>query len=275
LEKRILDALPEWWKEIDPDKHYLVMTNDLDSLLSCWFLQRLHFGLEIGGFVDFKRGLYVNANIAEGREPIYIDCSMVSGKCFDNHRSILVDENPEMINPNKTRAELGYTYKNKYNGSTLAFLIALYGQDMSEYDEEKLTILLCIDSWYKGVYNSGGYFSNVNYNWFERLGMSDYLRPITDKLTMEDFETLIDEEVLHRKFEMSRDGYVVVSYSNGDRTDLPDCKMELVTPLRQGRTEPRFSEEKLRQLIEDKNVVSLAQTFGDQYQYSYIPDNDW
>ena len=74
LSKDLLEKLPEWWKYINSDDYYLVMTDDCDSLFSC---ERLHtvFGLEIGGFYSFEKGRYEN-DIITGigwKTPIYVD----------------------------------------------------------------------------------------------------------------------------------------------------------------------------------------------------------
>jgi hypothetical protein len=111
-----------------------------------------------------------------------------------------------MINPNKG---LTQPYNKKYNGSVVAFLIALYGKDMSRYNEDQLRRLICIDSWFTGVYKHGGRYADVNYTWFKRLGMHDVLRPITDKFEEKDFIEQIKKEKLNRKFEVNEEGQIV------------------------------------------------------------------
>ena len=119
----LLEKLPDWWLYLNPDEYYLVMTDDCDSLFSC---QRLHtlFGLEIGGFYSFEKGLYTNKEITDDwwKTPVYVDLSIgCDYLCFDNHRTFL--NNPNRINPNIIPRE----YKDKYNFSTLTMLIGLYG----------------------------------------------------------------------------------------------------------------------------------------------------
>ncbi len=64
LDKRLLNLLPDWWKYINKEDYYLVMTDDCDSLFSCQRLNTL-FGLEVGGFYSFEKGLYVNDSITD------------------------------------------------------------------------------------------------------------------------------------------------------------------------------------------------------------------
>jgi len=267
LDAKVLESLPTWWRNIDKDKQYLVLGDDMDSWLSCCYLQRKFKGLQIGGFYDFKKGLYLNKEIAEGKEPIYVDCSMKSGKCFDNHKTIFVEDNPEMINPNKPF--IGGYYSRKYNGSVMAFLLGLYDEDMSKYNKEALSRLLCIDSFFKGVYKSGGKYAEVNYTWFNRLGMLDVLKPITDELNESDFTNQIDEEVLYRHFHIDEDGYIKVVNAARKMKDIPYCKFELVMPVQQGRTSPQCSEKRIRELVEEQDIVSLSQVYEGTYQYSY------
>jgi hypothetical protein len=226
---------------------------------------RKHEGLQIGAFYDFKRGLYVNFATIKGKKPIFIDCSMVSGMCFDNHKTFLVFDNEQMVNPNK--GSVG-EYKQKYNGSTLAFLLSLYGEDISRYSKRKLKYLLSIDSMYKGVYNAKGAFADINYRWWRKLGMHDYLRPITDECTEDDFQQMIDDEALNVNFAVNDEGHIYVTNAKDWKFELPDCQFDLVRQVKQGRAE-NVSEHYMRQLTKKLNIVSLSQVYKDTYQYSY------
>ena len=143
LDKSLLDKLPDWWKNINNEDYYLVMTDDCDSLFSC---QRLHtlFGLEIGGFYSFEKGLYENDVITDlgWKTPIYVDLSIGRNQLtFDNHRTFIPNSN--RVNPNVIQRE----YKNKYNFSTLTFLIGLYG-GIEKMNDLLKTMLLAVDGGY-------------------------------------------------------------------------------------------------------------------------------
>lgn len=77
IDKSLLNLFPDWWKHLNKEEHYLVMTDDADSFYSC---QRLHnlFGLEIGGFYDFKTGLYTNTEYTDYglMTPVFVDLSI-------------------------------------------------------------------------------------------------------------------------------------------------------------------------------------------------------
>jgi hypothetical protein len=260
LNENIKKALPDWWKNINKEDNYLIMGDDMDSFLSCRFLVK-KFGVEIGGFYDFSEGLYLNADIADDwKEPIFVDCCMREGKCFDNHMSYLLEVNKEMVNPNVITT----AYNQKFNGSTLALLLALYDYDFREASEQKLTTLLCIDSWYAGVYRAGGMYADINYTWFERLGLLDYLKPLTDAHDPDYFQAYIDEKKVSRKFHINEDGYIT-SHVRVETKRLPDCKFELVKPVKQSRcSEYDFINRELKY----KDVISGARVFKDTYQDS-------
>lgn len=171
MKQQLLNKMPKWYKDLDPQKHYLVMTNDFDSYYSCKTIQH-YTGLEIGGYYSFDGGLYLNRETTDNKEPIYVDLSIVEGKTFDNHFTCL--HNPQAINPNV----MTNIYYKKYNGSTLALICSLFGKDMSKLSEKSLTTLLCVDGWYIGYYNKGGRYKDINIYWYEMLGMEKYLLPI-------------------------------------------------------------------------------------------------
>ena len=102
LEEKYIKMNPDWWRDLNKDKYYTIITNDLDGLFSGLYLQK-KCGMEIGGFYDFKRGVFLNDVKAKDREPVYVDCCLAKGKCFDNHYSLLTETNEEMWLITKTR----------------------------------------------------------------------------------------------------------------------------------------------------------------------------
>ena len=147
MQKLTRNNLPSWWKEINADEHYLVLSNDADSLLSCNYLQEKFKGLEIGAFFNFEL-LAENKEITEGRTGIYVDIDTCKGMCFGNHPTIV--NNPMAINLNKGIHESNY--HEKYAGSVYMMLLSLYEEDLSKYNDEQLRFMLSIDSAQKGFY---------------------------------------------------------------------------------------------------------------------------
>lgn len=218
IDKSLLNLFPDWWKHLDKDKYYLVMTDDADSFYSC---QKLHslFGLEIGGFYDFKSGLYTNWDYTDLglKIPVFVDLSICQNYlCFDNHRTII--ENPNAVNPNKIQR----TYSQKYNFSTLALLAGLYGGVDGMTDEQKYA-LIAIDGGYIGYYKDGGRWKDVNVFWLKKLGLDKYLLPILEEKNMQFFIDYISDYGLREKIFINEDGFL----ESSGAYDLPEYPFEL------------------------------------------------
>lgn len=218
IDKSLLKLFPDWWKRLEPEKYYLVCTDDADSLFSCQRLNSL-FGLEIGGFYDFKSGLYTNELYTDFgmKTPVFVDLSICQNYlCFDNHRTFI--ENPNAINPNKIQRE----YKDKYNFSTLTLLAGLYGGIEEMSDEQKLC-LIAIDGGYIGYYKDGGRWKNVNIYWLKKLGLDGYLLPILEEHDMQFFIDFISDYGLREKIFINEDGYL----ESAGTFNLPEYSFDL------------------------------------------------
>lgn len=163
----------KWYYNIDKTKQYLVLTDDIDSLTSCLILHK-QFGIEIGGFYSF-RNLYVNTEIAEGKDPIYVDADVTKGMAFGNHVTDI--RNKECVNFNNQISRKNYT--DKFAGSTVMTLIWLYGIDLKKMNPHKVRFLLTIDSWYLQYFE----FRNQWDKWVKEMNM-EYL---TDIISQEEY----------------------------------------------------------------------------------------
>jgi hypothetical protein len=150
----------EWYKEINKENQKLILTDDIDSLVSCSILHN-KFGIEIGGFYDFKN-LYYDMGLFF-REDIYIDCDTSKGKCFGNHYPIM--GNKQAINLTH-RAE---PYYKKYPFSTAILLLHLYDYDFNDFTDNQIRNLLLIDSAYKGYYSNVKKFQNIWIDWAHKV----------------------------------------------------------------------------------------------------------
>lgn len=254
IKDNILSKFPEWYKDINRDRQYLILTNDFDSYFSCKTLNRL-FGIEIGGYYSFDSGLWVNKEIAFGREPIFIDLSILEGKTFDNHFTFM--KNPESINPNVNVS----IYNRKFNGSALALICGLYDINLSKMTETNLTALLAIDGWYRGYYNKGGKYKDINIYWMNELGVTDYLLPI---LEAHDNQYFID---FSREYSLNEEIYIEDGYLQCTANILlPRFKFELVQPV----TKKYMSKYEAQRLnTQDNNsIFTGAETYYNQYSIS-------
>lgn len=134
----------KWWYNINSDKHFLVLSDDIDSYLSCLFLRK-KFGVDIGGFYDFKN-LYKNSKVkTKGKEPIFVDIDVCNGFAFGNH--VTAFKNRNCVNFNYYISQNDYT--DKFAGSTLITLFYGYKYNLKEKDHDKVRFWVMIDSWQK------------------------------------------------------------------------------------------------------------------------------
>ena len=255
MKEELKCKLPKWYKDINADDNFMVLSDDFDSYYSCKILNQL-FGLQIGGYFSLNNGLYLNPERTKGKEPIYVDLSITKGKCFDNHYTFI--ENPESINPNKLKS-MATDYYHKYNGSTLSFLIALYGRDLSKYKDKQLMAMIVIDGWDAGWYKYNGKFRDILINWMKLFEADKYLLPILQE--HEDrqyFFDFIDRYHLSEKIIMQGNHL----YCNV-KTHIPTCEFELVYKVKRNNAS-RFATEKIYEQNPD-SIITTAETYRNQY----------
>lgn len=157
--------LPEWTNLKKEDKYKLILSNDLDSFISCKLLEKM-FGFKIGYFFDFN-SLYKLENVDESIESIGVDIALNKGKTFDNHVSCIHIQhdtfNPNSANINNIEKIYGASdiYFSKYCGSTLLQIMSIYNIPIPE-DIETMLLLLSIDSTMLGYYSKYGIYRDSN-----------------------------------------------------------------------------------------------------------------
>lgn len=255
MNQQLLNKIPTWYKDINPKEYYLVMTNDFDSYYSCQVVKK-HTGLEIGGYYCFNKGLYLNKEITQGKEPVYVDLSIVEGKTFDNHFTCL--HNAQAINPNV----MTNTYYKKYNGSTLALVCSLYGKDISLLQEKSLATLLCIDGWHKGYYNKGGRYKDINIYWYQMLEMDKYLLPLLQDHDNQYFEDHIKTYKLNTPIKIEN-GFLKCDVT---LKSLPTYKFNLVQAVKK----ECVTKNRVQSIYQDNpnSIFTGAETYKDSYVIS-------
>lgn len=162
---------PAWVNDNEFGKYDLCLSNDIDSLLSCMYLQHIK-GYQINYFYDF-RSIY-KAKYT-GKKTVGVDIALESGMTWDNH---IVKINPnDHINPltanvNALNGIHQGNYYTKYCGSTLLQILSYYDIALPKSREGKL-ILLAIDSSFKGFYSE--FFKETNVRWLEQLELYDLI----------------------------------------------------------------------------------------------------
>lgn len=265
----IKKSFGDWYKYIDKSKYYTVLTDDIDSYLSCLFLKK-KFGIEIGGFYDFK-SLYVNSEEVEGKQPIYIDGDVTTGYAFGNHVTAIY--NPDCINLNKDITSK--TYSEKFAGSTFMTLLSLYDYDLTRCNEDKIFFYLMIDVWFKQYFK---YRSKWD-KWVNIMEM-EYLNDIISYFTIEDYYDFLRQYRLNSKISIcEEDGTLIFSLpyekiKNDFGLIIPEPKQVFdtkVLDLSIVQT-PLFDFFRSRKKDNAKPVFSNAMTFKDSVRYS-LPIN--
>lgn len=261
--------LPQWFKEINKEEYFLVLSNDIDSLLTCAFLNN-KFGLEIGGYYSFD-SLYKNTKVStEGKKPIYIDADMVKGLCFGNH--VTVYNNPKAITLNKSIKSQNYT--DKYAGSTLLMVMSLFDFDFSTLSEKELVLLSCVDSAFLGYYNSR--FNSVWRHWHEDILEIDGLSDVLHKYTSEELNGYIDNYSLRNCFyikegKLYRGGVKVANF-------LSEVSMFLIDDLQLSTSEwelkKNFKQTRNRRLESNQIPISSSRTYKNSWVISYIENKN-
>lgn len=189
-----------------PERYHLVLSDDMDSFYSCRFLTK-RTGVQIGGFYTFEKGLYISEDVLEtDKKPVFVDVACVQDgtMAFDNHRSIC--RNHMAINPNIVTDRLSDdTYFQKYCGSTLMLVVALYGKEDGLTEQEK-EFLIAMDSFHIGLYKNGGRFKDINLRWLDLLGLKEELLPIYEAHDGQYFEEVIKKHDLNEHISIGKDG---------------------------------------------------------------------
>lgn len=146
-----------WFWDLDQE-YNLVVTDDLDSILSALLLMQYRPNFHIGYYFDFKEGLYENFLRKDG-EMIGIDLSATNIKCISNHVTALNKDdkvNPNDINLNYVDNWIDLSnYHSKYNLNTLCLVYSLLG--LHPKDDEEASLLLLPDSAFQAHYANPSY----------------------------------------------------------------------------------------------------------------------
>jgi hypothetical protein len=222
MQKGIKEALPIWWQSLNKKDSFLVLSDDIDSLLSCIFLNQ-KFDIPIGAFYDFNF-LYHNPTITKGKKAIFVDIDTAKYNCFSNHVTIVGNKNAINLN----QGIYINNYHHKYAGSTLLTILSLFDFDFTSLNDEQIKLLLCIDVSFKGFYNSN--FKETWLKWMKVLefpGAAD----VVQNTDFSYFSKLIGKYKLNEKIKMDNNNYLntridleSIESDFGFKMNLPDIK---------------------------------------------------
>jgi len=170
MDKEYLEIIKQensWFWDIEQE-YNLVVTDDLDSILSALLLMQYRPKWHIAYYFNFQEGIYeksLDADINNKAERIGIDMSSPGGegsvckKCISNHVTAL--QSDERINKNDIN--LNYVnkficlrnYHSKYNLNTLCLVYSLLG--LQPKTDEECALLLLPDSAFQAHYAKAEY----------------------------------------------------------------------------------------------------------------------
>ena len=192
------------------DEYGLILTDDIDSLLSCSILkQKKNWNVE--QILLFKAcsqnfdayGETLNAT----HEAIGVDLALTNGKCFDNHLTRFSPngdkDNPQSINLNRIEGISRYRYKDKYNLSTVLLLWSLYDLPKEKLSDELMMLLIAIDGSFDGFYTQEQYIP-IHEHWIrDVLELPEFLK-CERRHTRADFEAIQDKYKLKEKIKIKK-----------------------------------------------------------------------
>ena len=211
MKKNQTKNLPTWYKD-KTNKYHTILTDDIDSLLSCAILkQAMGWNVEEIFLLKKKvkghegqdlKGKTKNATQSEG---IGVDLALHKGKCFDNHITRFSDidyKNEESINPNLMENITRQNYTEKYAGSTVLLLWSLYGLQKENLTDEAMMMLLAIDSAFLGYYSSR-YRQYIKHYLVDVLDLPEFYHCI-ERHEKEEFYAIQDKYRLREKITLKK-----------------------------------------------------------------------
>ena len=268
MNKDIREKFPIW---CDLGEVYtLCLSNDLDSLLSCIFLKQIK-GYEISHFYKFDTIGKIQGHKHTAGSLIGVDISLTKGKTWDNHVAMLSKDDKFNINSanlNIVNRISRDNYTSKYCGSTVLQILSYYDYDISQFSEEALMILMCIDSSYLPFYTS---FKDTGTHYMKDILEFPELVELTERHTKAEFEQLNIKYNLKSPIEV-KNGYLHTDIDLAELSkvflmpiSLPKDGFELLKEFKQDGvplTKGNYN------IAKPDGLFSVAVTGRDYYKYS-------
>ncbi|MFB5088630.1 hypothetical protein PGC35_15720 [Psychrobacillus sp. PGGUH221] len=258
MNKQLKELFPRW-VHLKQDAN-LIMTNDIDSIVSCGILKEV-FGYEVNQYYSFSK-LY-QKNIEDTRENIGVDLAIRKGKTYDNHLTRFYNTsaaNPESANLNSILDLSAHNYTDKFAMSTAIMLWSLYDIPLPTSLEGKL-ILLAIDSGYKGHYDMK--YNAVHTQYLEMLGFTELI-DILVEYDVSVFQRITrqlkdQDDRVYRRNNGELHTYLNLENTSkhmGISLEIPKGQFSIVQEF----TNERFSTDSTNDLMNNDNVFSYALT---------------
>jgi hypothetical protein len=215
-----------WWVEDKHTKYDLCLTDDIDSLLSCIYLNQIK-GYDINYFYSFNK-IY-KTDQANPRDVIAVDADFTKNKikCWGNHVTMINPHdiyNSNCANLNVIDKINRQNYFNKYCGSTVLQIMSYYDISLPDSELAKM-ILLAIDSTFAGYYSRYENDNIANKYYLVEVLQFPELFDLLTKHTRADFIRLIEDYSLNQKI-MATNGSLTTSI------DLKGLEDVFLMPIR-------------------------------------------
>ncbi|MEA5008769.1 hypothetical protein [Clostridium tyrobutyricum] len=257
MNNEIIKQLPQWIKQ--KEKYSLCLTNDIDSLMSCYYLT-LYKNWHIKAFYDFNYLYATDATLPN--ECIAVDAELKQGKCIGNHVGEY-ENNINCININKYCNITRANYNSKFAGSTLVTVLSLLNVDISTFTIEQQEFILAIDTMFKS------YFYNkeqATYYIKDILGHPE-LVDVLENHNKEYFYNIIKKYKLHEDIYLDSWGLLQTDIKLKEINKLFDIKLELPQ-------EDFVAVEEFNTRIgiprPNEDIFSLAWIYKNKASYSYF-----
>lgn len=269
MQNEVKNMIPEWC--YGEDKYSLMLGDDIDSLLTALVVKHVK-GHDINWFYDFTK-LYVSDS-KDTKEKVGCDMCLMKGKTFDNHVFMMDEDddvNPDLVNLNAWYKVNRENYTDKYAGSTLLLVWAIYGLPLPKTREGKL-ILLSVDSAYLGHYNER--FKGIHNEWLRKLGFEELI-DFLDTCTVEDFQQVMYKYQTTRKIFVMDDGELKTRIKLSEIQEhfdfpiyLPEMNFKVHTTYKGKVLDLKEMTPKNEPFRKSRKVVSFALVYKDKASFT-------
>lgn len=250
------ELIPKWWTE-EEGGYNLCLSNDIDSLISCYYLS-MYKDWHIKYFYDFDK-TYKSENYA-GSKLIGVDMDILKGRCIGNH--VVYNNNENCINLNRFE-QIGFgNYTSKYAGNTISTVLSLLNISADDFTEEQQEILLSIDCMFKSYYFDK---SIAKYYINDVLGYPQLIH-ILESHTKEYFYNIMDKYSLYSDINY-KDGYLHTDIKLQELKKIFNIRLEL--PQREFFVCQNFGQATGIPDPNNTNLFSFARTYKNSGIYSY------
>lgn len=277
--KELKRKFPKWIETTEGNP--LIMSDDIDSLMSCIFL-RDNFNCKVRYFYDSNKPFYTHLLYKrkgfdyklQDKKAIAVDLALESYYAWDNHVIKYLENdtyNKNSANLNAINGICSQNYTEKWCVSTYITLLSYYNIDIEKWTKEQLAILCAIDGLYTPFKNTT--FKTIASKHLEQLEYGFLIKFIENNI--EYIEKIKKDLNLDGKIKV-KDGKLAtdikldeLSKIFGIDISLPKCTMQLKRTLNK-EFKNNISKKNIKQYFcNNKTIHNFALVRKNRVVYSY------